>query len=83
MISGTRLWALGLYSPPLTGGDKGEGVIYPPLLNPLPPGERKNKDVVFFLSPEPNAQRLVSLITSHASRITHYDLGPWTLDVGL
>jgi len=32
------------FAPPLMGGEhKGRGVGYPPLLNPLPPGERKNR----------------------------------------
>ncbi len=53
-------------TPPLMGGDKGEGVGYPPLLAcrskfinngrlPLPPGERKGKVVVLFVSPAPRA----------------------------
>ncbi len=42
---------------------------------PLPPGERKNKVIVLFVSPEPSAYSLVSLITNHQLLITHYDLG--------
>jgi len=58
---------IGIYSPPLAGGEhKGRVVGYPPLLAcrskfinngrvPLPPRERKSKIVVLFFSPEPNA----------------------------
>jgi len=56
-------------TPPLTtlrrGGTKGRVAIYPPLLAcrsklfnngrlPLPPGERRNKVVVLFVSPAPS-----------------------------
>ena len=36
------------FTPPLMGGDKGEGGIISPSPQPLPPGERKSEIVIPF-----------------------------------